>query len=290
MPPHVLCFGEIIWDLLPHGRFLGGAPLNVAYHLHRLGCTARLRSAVGADSLGTDALAAMTAAGLPTDQVGRHPHLPTGTAVVELDAAGQARFRLPMPVAWDEVPTGAPDSPTDAIVYGTLALRSPHNRFALERLIAAAPGAWRGCDVNLRAPHDDLAGLLPFLDQADLIKVNADEALRLAEFTSSAPPWPEVAARLAQRFPRADICITLGADGAGVLAGGRWTSVPAPAVQVRDTIGAGDAFTAALVAGYLRAPSSPDWGRILAAACRLGGFVASRDGAQPDYAGFDPQL
>lgn len=291
MSKRVLCFGEVLWDLLPHGRFLGGAPLNVAYHVARLGCTAQLASAVGTDALGEDALAAIARAGLPTHLIRRHPTLPTGIAQVQLDAQGQARFVLPQPVAWDDLPGPVTGQPApDALVFGTLALRSPANRAALTRHLDAVPGAWIVGDLNLRPPFDDLEPLAELLRRIDLVKVNADEARRLCAAPPDTTDWPALAAELTRRFPRADVCITLGADGAGLLTAGHWHQVAAPAITVRDTIGAGDAFTAALVAGRLRAGGRPDWDGILRAACRLGGFVASRDGAQPDYAGFDPGL
>ena len=127
-----LCFGEVLWDLLPLGRFLGGAPLNVAYHLARLGHTSRLVSCVGTDDLGDLALAAITAAGVDARRVARSSTLPTGTAVVQLAPGGQTSFRLPEPVAWDEIPADVAvgDPAPDALVFGTLALRRPANRRA----------------------------------------------------------------------------------------------------------------------------------------------------------------
>jgi len=284
----VLCFGEIIWDLLPQGRFLGGAPLNVAYHLSRLGARPSLVSAVGRDSLGEAAIAGLNAAGIDGRAVVRHATLSTGTAEVQLDAAGQAKFRLPRPVAWDEIPVDAVISgpAPAAIVFGTLALRSPFNRTSLQRLLDAFPQAWVVCDLNLRPPFDDLAPLASLLARASLLKLNGDEARRLAGAAADASDWPGIAATLQQSYPGATICITLGDDGAGLWDGSTWHHASTPAVTVRDTIGAGDSFTAALVAGRLRAGAKPDWTRHLRTACTLGAFVASKDGAQPDYGDF----
>lgn len=284
---HVLCFGEVLWDLMPRGRFLGGAPLNVAYHVVQLGQPAGLVSAVGRDALGDAALAAITERGIDASAIGRHARLPTGTAVVELDAAGQARFRIEQPVAWDEIdvaPALAAAAPV-AIVFGTLALRSAANRAALTRLLDAFPGAWVVCDLNLRPPFDDLAPLAPLLARANLLKLNADEARRLCGRGATAADWREMAAELSAHFHGAAICITLGAEGAVLRDGEGWHSAAAPRVTVRDTVGAGDSFTAALVAGRLRRPL-PEWPRILRAACALGGFVASCDGAQPPHGDF----
>jgi fructokinase len=287
---HVLCFGEVLWDLLPHGRFLGGAPLNVAYHLAQLGRPAALVSAVGRDALGDAALAAIAERGVDAAAIGRHARLPTGTAVVELDAGGQARFRIEQPVAWDEIDVtpALAGSPPAAIVFGTLALRAPANRTALARLLDAFPAAWVVCDLNLRPPFDKLAPLAPLLARANLLKLNADEARRLCGRGAAADDWRAMAAELAAQFHGAAICITLGADGAALREGEGWHTAAAPRVSVRDTIGAGDAFTAALVAGRLRGPA-PEWPRILRAACALGGFVASHDGAQPPHGDFRPE-
>jgi fructokinase len=288
----VLCFGEVLWDVLPRGNFLGGAPLNVAYHLTQLGCPNTFVSAVGADALGRDALAAMKAAGIEIAAVSTHTTLPTGTAHVQLDAQGGATFQISQPVAWDEIPVDAVlRSPLPAaIVFGSLALRSHANRRALTRLLDAASDAWIVCDLNLRAPFDDLVPLAPLLARAHLLKLNADEARRLCRRSACATDWFAMSAELSAHHRGADIAITLGGEGAGFRTGGTWCHVAAPTVVVRDTIGAGDSFTAALIAGRLRAMSAsqtPDWSRILRAACALGAFVASQDGAQPLHRDFD---
>ncbi len=285
--PQVLCFGEILWDLLPGGRFLGGAPFNVAYHLVRNGCAAQLVSSVGLDDAGDEALARAVTAGVATSALGRHFRLPTGTAAVRLDEAGQARFEIHQPVAWDDIAVDAVlnQPPPAAVVFGTVALRSPVNRGALGRLLDAFPKAWVVCDLNLRPPFDDLALLAPFIRRAHLLKLNADEARRLCRRPQIDTDWRGMAAELSASYPDAAICLTLGGEGAGLRAGSLWCQVEAPSIIVRDTIGAGDAFTAALVAGRLRYPELA-WSRLLRAACALGGFVASRDGAQPDYGDF----
>ncbi len=285
--PRVLCFGEVLWDLLPRGRFLGGAPLNVAYHLARLGCDVTLASAVGRDELGDEALARISAAGVDARAVARHATLPTGTAEVQLDAAGQARFTINQPVAWDEIPTDAAarGPAPDAIVFGTLALRRPANRVALTQLLDALPDAWVVCDLNLRPPFDDLTSLAPLLGRGQLLKLNSDEARRLCQRKAGDSDWRAMAAELSAAHHGAIICITLGGEGAGLFDGTDWHQATTPPVTVRDTVGAGDAFTAALVAGRLRS-TPPDWSRILRSACSLGAFVASRDGAQPDYEDF----
>jgi fructokinase len=280
-----VCFGEVLWDVLPRGRFLGGAPLNLAYHLRRLGRAPRLVSAVGADSLGAETLAALDRAGINASLVTQTPDLATGTVTVTLDAAGQAAYRIEQPVAWDAITaTPAPgEAPPAVLVHGSLALRSPANRASLRAWIATRP-AFRLCDLNLRAPYDDLAALEEFFHGVDLLKVNADESLRLVPPALANDAPARQAEHIAIHHNCRLVCITLGADGSLLRHPRGVVHVPAPRVAVRDTIGAGDAFTAALLDGLLAAEGAePDWPALLTRACALGAFVASHDGAQPDY-------
>lgn len=280
----LFCFGEILWDVLPHGRFLGGAPLNVAYHLRRLGNDARLISAVGRDSLGEEAVQRVQNAGVATNLITWHPTLPTGSVEVALDAAGQASYTIHRPVAWDEI-SAVPDANTPqpgALVFGSLALRGPANRATLRAWLRLQPRV-RLCDLNLRAPFDDVSSLDEFVRGSTLLKVNEDEARRLSPASLASAGPGKHAAYLAETYACISVCVTLGGDGALLWHAGRVFQAPSPPVIVRDTIGAGDAFTAALLDGLLRSGEKPDWASLLIRACALGAFVASRDGAQPAY-------
>lgn len=277
----VLCVGEIVWDELPSGRFLGGAPLNVAYHLRTLGVPAVPVSAVGADRAGAEALERIRRLGLPTELVRVHPSLPTGTARAALDAHGQARFTLPMPVAWDDLRCDealvARAAGARAVVFGTLAQRAPGSRATIRHLADRVP--WRVLDLNLRPPHDDPEVVTGALARADVLKANRDELTWLATRLG----WPEsdeqlLACRLAERFGIGTVCVTRGAEGAALWREGRWTERPGVAVAVADTVGAGDAFLAALVAGLFAGYTD---GRLLEAANRLGAHVAAQPGATP---------
>jgi fructokinase len=280
----LFCFGELLWDILPHGRFLGGAPLNVAYHLCRLGHDARLVSAVGCDPLGDEALERVRAVGMSVELIDRHARLPTGVVDVTLDAAGQATYWINRPVAWDEIavtPSPSVMRPA-ALVFGSLALRGEDNRRVLRAWLRTDPRV-RLCDLNLRPPFDDVSSLDEFIHGSTILKVNEDEARRLTPVDMGAAGPAEHAAWLAKRYACIGVCVTLGATGALFWEGDRVYQVPSPRVAVRDTIGAGDAFTAALLDGLLRSGSRPDWTTLLMRACALGAFVASRDGAQPTY-------
>lgn len=282
----VACYGEILWDLLPHGRFPGGAPFNVAYHLRQLGLRPHVVSAVGADANGDELLDRLRNWGIGTDGIRRHPHRPTGTVRAHLSPGGDARYDIVTDVAWDEI---APDTgaraaaaSAGALVYGSLAQRSAANLAALEELLSALPAsALRVFDVNLRPPHDDPALVRRLAAHASVIKLNAEESARLA----GEPPAPgreEAHARsLAESSRCSLVCVTAGERGAGLWRNGRWIWEPGRRVAVKDTVGAGDAFLASLVRSLL--PGAESDAALLARACRLGEWVATQAGATPAY-------
>jgi fructokinase len=203
-----------------------------------------------------------------------------------LDRAGVAAYQITRDVAWDHLSVPASlrsirPQPA-ALVHGTLALRSAGNRDALDRLLKAWPKALRVLDVNLRAPFDGAAVIEWALKRAQLIKLNDSELARITGVAGRARSTLEKGARrLSQRCAGAQVCVTAGERGAGLWWQGRWFWESGRRVAVRDTVGAGDAFLGALLGGLLR--PVPDPARCLAQACRLGEFVASRDGATPEY-------
>lgn len=281
----IVCFGEVLWDHLPAGRFPGGAPLNVAYHLNRLGCNAWLVSTVGNDTQGTELLQALDGFGLKSDFIGVDPSRKTGVVEVKL-TDGQPAYEIARDVAWDHIVIPAKlgelcRSP-DAIIFGSLAMRGIHNRHTLARLLANAPTALKVFDANLRPPFDDTALLRSLAQRADLIKLNDDEVGALLDPGELVDDLEHGARALARRYDCDRVCITAGAKGAGLLDRDDWLWVQSERVTVCDTVGAGDAFLAALVAGLMHTPDQPD--AILAAASRLAGFVASQPGATPDHA------
>ena len=297
-PPPVLVVGEVLWDALPDGLFLGGAPANVAVHLARLGVGAALASRVGDDALGREAVRRLAEASVSTELVQTDPALPTGLVAVEVDAEGAARYEILRPAAWDALAatdallaaaTGTPGqaagSPGQAagaraLVYGTLAQRDARSRQALAAVRAAAPGALHVCDVNLRPPHASPATAEASLRGADLVKLNDEELATLAGWFDLLAA-PEGALRaLAERFGLATVCVTRGAGGAALLHGGELHERPGVAVRVADTVGAGDAFLAALLAALLGGAGPA---AALDRANRLGAFVAGHRGATPPY-------
>ncbi len=286
--PLVVCFGEILWDFLPEGLFPGGAPFNVAYHLSRHGCSVHLASAVGTDVLGEELRRRVASWGIETSGLRRQPHRPTGYVRAQLGAEGAPAYDIARNVAWDGIEPGgrtlAATRKADAFVFGSLAQRSSANQQSLEQLLAELPEtALRVFDVNLRPPHIDRSLLRRLARKASLLKLNSAEAAYLAGNDDEASGHEERHARaLFERNGCPSIVITAGASGAGWLRDGIWHWEPARPVKVVDTIGAGDAFLAALVAGLLLTPAAAP-AKLLAAACRRGEWVAHHRGATPAY-------
>jgi fructokinase len=285
-------FGEILWDCLPSGRHAGGAPFNVASHLAQLGVSVSLLSAVGQDSLGDEILEVAQHKGVNVQFVGRaRIGLPTGTVVATVDAMGNATYELVQPVAWDEIIVSAKAveavTKADALIFGSLASRSPYNLEQLDRLLALK-GPLKFFDVNLRPPFADPKRIVELAARADVIKLNHDEVGQIASWlrTGEATPNPpgnadavaEACAALSEATKTPRICVTMGAAGAALWDRSTLVCVPAPKVVVKDTVGAGDAFMAGVMVGLTR---GADTRTVLETACRLGAIVASHDGATP---------
>ena len=285
-------FGEILWDCLPSGKHAGGAPFNVAAHLAQLGTAVELISTVGVDPLGDEILQVAQDKGVGTQFVTRaRVGLATGTVLVTLDANSNATYELVQPAAWDEirVPAVALDAVVHgrALVFGSLAGRSPYNLDQLDRLLKLH-GPRKFFDVNLRPPFVDPALVMSLARRADVMKLNDDELGQLAHFArtgtlaSNAPATEEEISRecatLADATGVKSVCVTRGPHGAALWEEGNLTTAPAPPVTVRDTVGAGDAFMAGFVTGLSR---GMDRRRTLENACKLGGYVASHYGATP---------
>ncbi|OZC02989.1 carbohydrate kinase family protein [Rubricoccus marinus] len=270
--PRFLLVGEVLWDALPRGLFLGGAPFNVAAHLQRLGEPVRLVTRVGADELGREARRRIAATGLDASGVQTDPSLPTGFVRVGVDASGDARYDILAPAAWDAI--APPEAGAEVVVFGTLAQRDARSR-------AAIRGLWRGArvrvlDLNLRPPHVSPEVIEASLRAADIVKLNAEELKALREQFALASGGAMALRDLAERFSLASVCVTRGARGARLLHDGEAFDHAGCAAEVRDTVGAGDAFLAALLSGLFRGDPPAD---VLDRANRLGAQVAGVEGA-----------
>lgn len=284
-PPVIVGFGELLWDLLPAGPQLGGAPGNFAYHAHALGAETYMVSAVGQDELGGRALEQLRERGLEARYIATSTTHPTGTVHVRLNERGQPSYTIVENVAWDEVPQSAEllalAARADAICYGTLAQRSAGSRETLRALLAATRReCLRVFDINLRAPHFSTEVVLESLATATLFKLNDEELPVLAGMLGCGADEATVFAAIFERYPVGTIALTRGADGATLVTRAERCALPGrPPERLVDTIGAGDAFTAALVTGLLAGRSLAEAGE---RAIRQASFVCSRAGAMPE--------
>jgi fructokinase len=284
----ILCVGEVLWDALPAGLFLGGAPFNVACHLRAAGLPATLVSRVGADRLGDEALVRAARYGVGTDLVQVDPVLPTGFVRVSIEADGEPSFDILAPAAWDALEPHEEllrrAAGARAIVFGSLAQRAAVTRATIERLWDT--DALLVFDANLRPPFVDPVIVRRSLDHAEVVQVTEDELRQIAAWFSLGTDTSEelrsssrqVVAALAEMFDWRTACITRGKDGAAMWREGKWTEHPGFEVEVRDTVGAGDAFLAMVIAGLL---SGADDRSILQHATLIGAYVATQSGAVP---------
>ena len=253
---NVVGIGEILWDILPSGKQMGGAPANFAFHARALGARSRVISRVGRDALGVEILQRLQALGLTTAEIQVDPSAPTGMVSVELSADGQPRFTIHEDVAWDrlalEKTALAAVADADAVSFGTLAQRREPARGTVQALVAAVrPGAWRILDLNLRQHYFSREIIQTSLRLANIVKFNDSELPVLAELLGLRGTVRKQIEQLAQQHAQRMVCLTRGAQGSLLYAEGRWAEDPGQPVAVKDTIGAGDAFTAALALGVL---------------------------------------
>ena len=279
--------GEILWDVIGDQEHLGGAPFNLAAHASRLGHEVALVSAVGRDRRGDAALALARALGLSTRFIGTTGERPTGAVTVTLDPGGQPDYVIHRPAAYDFASLDAAAQEEIAalrpqwITFGTLHALAPAGRALLATLLAAAPGARRFYDVNLRKDSFTPALVLDLLACADVVKLNDDEVLAVERMAGEAHESLEsFCRRFAARFGWQGVCVTQGARGCAVLLGGDYVEAKGYPARVADTVGAGDAFAAAFLHG-LDAGWTP--AAIGDFANRLGSLVASRPGAVPEW-------
>jgi fructokinase len=280
----IVGLGELLWDMFTHGKQLGGAPANFAYMTALLGDRGIVASRVGEDRLGQEAIWQLKSSGLDTSHIQIDPAHATGTVQVQVDLKGQPEYVITKDVAWDHFQwTSDWESlaqTADAICYGSLAQRSEVSRSTIRQFLQSVrPGAARIFDVNLRQAFFSSEILRESALQADIVKVNHEELPRIVEllghkFASDA----SAACWISKEFMVKLVCVTRGAHGSLLVSRDQKEEHSGFPIKVADTVGAGDAFTAALVHHWLR--RSP-LGVMSLAANRMGAWVASQEGAMP---------
>jgi fructokinase len=283
----IVSIGEVLWDVIGDQEHLGGAPFNFAAHARRLGHDVQFVSAVGCDERGDRVLERMARMDLSTRFVRRAEGFPTGIASVTLDAAGQPSFRIEHPSAYDFPELRVEDldellSPApDWIYFGTLFQMSSRARDLTGKLLVAKSGARSFYDVNLRPSCYEPRLVRDLMSQATVVKLNEEEVSLVDRMCGRSHATLEDFCRdYAALFGWEAVCVTRGAEGCVLLAGDRVFSSPGYRVKVADTVGAGDAFAAALVHGL-----GSGWpaAQVSDFANRVGALVAARPGAIPPW-------
>ena len=280
----VVGVGELLWDLLPAGKQLGGAPANFAYITSLLGDEGIPASRLGQDALGEEAILRLRELGLPTAFIQQDVDHPTGTTQVEVDAAGQPRFEISESVAWDFL-EWTPQwqrlaQQADAVCFGSLAQRSEPSRAAILKFVRASrPNAVRTFDVNLRQNFYTAEVLAESMRLATIVKLNHEELPKIMRLFELEDRGAEDSARsLLSVYDLQLVCVTRGDRGSLLVSASERNEHPGFPVKIADTVGAGDAFTAAVVHGYLRRTPLL---QINEYANRVGAWVASQSGATP---------
>ena len=277
----IVGIGEILWDMLPSGKALGGAPANFAYHATRLGEEGWAVSAIGPDALGREIMDIVAEKRLKnvislTDK-------PTGTVQVELDARGVPTYIIMEGVAWDHIPftpeMEALARRADAVCFGSLVQRMASRDSVLRFLRATRPEALKVFDINLRQHYYSPEVLEESLKIADILKINDEEIRIVADMFGLGGDDVAVSRSLIDRYGLRLVILTKGAEGSEVITADDSLPQPAGEAEVVDTVGAGDSFTAAFVVAYLRGDSLADAQRL---ASDTAAFVCSRKGAMPE--------
>ncbi len=284
--PVILSLGEVLWDLFPEGACFGGAPANFACHAAALGANVSMVSAVGDDSRGREAIDILRGYGIDVSLIESIADAPTGVVGVSLDANGKPTFTIHEGSAWDRISWTAElesrIAVADAVYYGTLGQRGEVSRASIRRAleVAKASGVARVLDVNLRPPFYDDGLIRESIECASVLKLSDDELEQVAAACEidSAGGAEEQLRALLEGFRLDLVVMTRGAEGAFLLSPTAVVDQPGVPVDVRDTVGAGDAFTAVLVGGLLRGEPLETIARI---ACERAAAVCAVPGAVP---------
>jgi fructokinase len=277
--PVITCFGETLWDIFPDKKKIGGAPLNVACRLHSLGSKVHLISRVGKDHNGNQILKFLQHLGLISSGIQIDDQYPTGVVNVHLDNSNTASYTIEKPAAWDFISIDDEVlykiKSSDALIFGSLVCRSETSKNTLFTLLEQP--VFKVFDANLRPPHYSLDLILELMKKADFIKLNDEELKEICEFVNIRNgSIKEQLLELSKRTQSKHICVTLGKNGALLLTDNQLFKNDGYAVKVKDTVGAGDSFLAALIHLFLL-KKQPQ--HALDYSCAVGSLVASKSGA-----------
>ncbi|MBJ2184202.1 MAG: carbohydrate kinase [Muribaculaceae bacterium] len=280
----VVGMGEALWDVLPDGKKIGGAPANFAYHVSQFGLPSCVVSAVGEDALGREIVENFTSKGL-NHLIETVPY-PTGTVQVEIDQAGIPQYEIKENVAWDNIPYTALlerlAQRTRAVCFGSLAQRNVVSRNTIDRFLDAMPRTDDSLvvfDVNLRQGFYNEDILRSSMERCNILKINDEELIAVSRMFG----YPGIDLQdkcwiLLGKYNLKMLILTCGINGSYVFTPGNVSFQPTPKVEVADTVGAGDSFTAAFISGILKGRSVAE---AHSCAVRTSAFVCTRPGAMP---------
>lgn len=281
--PYIVCFGEVLWDIFPEGSKAGGAPFNVAYHVHKMGIDVKMLSRIGNDELGRKLTGRISSWGITADYIQIDQEHPTSTVIAKIDEHNEASYEIINQVAWDyieylpehqELVSGAA-----AFVFGSLSARNETTRNTLLQLLKVAK--LKIFDVNFRAPFVDRELIKTLLHQSDIVKMNKAELRQVIEMTGQEyADEAQSIAFLQQHFGIGEVVLTKGSKGARYFTGKENYIFNAVPITIADTVGSGDSFLSGFISKRIQQETPEE---IMTQAIALGAWVTSKSGACPDY-------
>jgi fructokinase len=278
----IVCFGEILWDILPSGALPGGAPMNVAYHLRKLGLDPGIVTRVGVDDRGKKLIDLLNENGIATNHIQLDYDIATGIVNAAANEQGEMQYAIVAPAAWDFI--GLNDTTVELVkeashfVFGSLVNRNSTSRNTLFALLETAQQ--KVLDINLRPPHFNRYLVEDLLSRADILKMNMAELELITGWFANYESMIDRIAIIQDKFRVPCVIVTMGGDGAMVNMEGKLYRHPGYVVKVADTIGSGDSFLAAFLFRQLHHDGPKE---SLAFASALGALVASKTGGWPAY-------
>ena len=277
----IVCFGEVLWDVFPSHKTIGGAPLNVGLRLHSFKNNVTLISSVGKDKNGKNLLNYIEKEGLSNSSIQINEEFKTSEVLVTLDKSGSASYSIEFPCAWDYIVNNEKIITTvknsDAFIFGSLVARNEVSYHTLLGLLNVAP--FKVFDVNLRPPHYTISILEKLMQKADFIKFNDDELFEICKkLHFNSDDLKKNIEFISKRTNTDTICVTLGKNGAVIYINNAFYFNDGYQVNVKDTVGAGDSFLASLIDKLLKKETPQN---AIDFACAVGALVASNTGANP---------
>lgn len=278
----IVGIGEILWDVFPNGKILGGAPANFAYHVSQFGFDGRAVSAIGNDELGDEIIDCLRKKKFR--YIIEKTPFPTGIVQVTLDEKGVPNYEICQKVAWDNIPFTAEMEElarnTKTVCFGSLAQRNETSRLSINRFLDLVPeNALKIFDINLRQHFYSQELIDHSLTRCNILKINDDEVMLVAKLFG----WEnlsemDICKKLFSHYSLRMLVLTKGTQGSYVISADETSYMPTPLVEVADTVGAGDSFTAAFVASLLKGKTIA---QAQASAVEVSAYVCTQHGAMP---------